>query len=386
MNIPNRTSFGIILYITLIGVITLNLCNLCYSQEIQFSQYNAFPLYLNPASTGQISQNRISLVSRSQWVNIDGAYNTLGFSYDYNLKRMKSGLGLVVLQDESSGGGFSTFTAGGLYAYHLRINRKLFLNSGMRVAYIQQRLDPTKLTFADQLIRNDGSPTYEVFDNLMHDFVDFSWGNIFFYYDSVKASSYWIGIALDHLNTPEISFKDYPGVLPVKYTIHGGGKYLLNKDVRGYPISVISFSFLYKGQLKWDQAELGASYIYRFSERKKSTEREKRGKPSFKKPEVFPSLSETQMPWAYLEAGLAYRGIPFLKRNKAGYLNHDALIILFGFSCNDIKIAYTFDVTISKLSISNTAGAHEISLIYKFIIPHSETGLTKSKKMGDSMF
>lgn len=366
------------------------LCVTGFAQEIQFSQYNDFPLYLNPALTGHIRQQRIAFISRSQWVNIDGAFDTKGFSYDYNLGKLKSGLGLVVVQDETSGGGLTTFNVGGLYAYHLRISRTFFLNFGVRVAYNQQRLDPSNLTFADQLIRNDGSATVEVFDNLVHDFMDYSWGNVLFYIDSVNAKNYWLGISLNHLNRPKIPFQQYKGILPVAYLIHGGGRYLLNKDLKGFPTSVISFSFLYKSQLKWDQAELGASYILSIpgkQERIIRKKKKKRSKPKFiptdKQFTNFTSLSETQMPKSYLEGGLSYRGIPLLKKYKPGYMNHEAMIILFALSYNDIKITYTFDITISKLGLSNSAGAHEVSLVYQYIIPHSGK---KGKYVRKSLF
>jgi len=373
-----------------------------FSQEIQFSKYDAMPLYLNPALTGQVKQQRLAIASRSQWMKIDGAFNTMGVSYDYNWKRIKSGLGLVVLQDESSNGGFSTFTVAGLYAYHLRVNQKLFFNSGVRVAYIQQKLDLGKLTFADQLIRKDGSQTVEVFDNLKHDFVDISWGNIFFYYDSVKATSYWLGIAFDHLTSPKISFKDEDGKMPVKTTVHGGGRFLLARDDKGYPNDLIGISVLYKSQLKWGQAELGASYIRRipsqkqvFKEWKKSQpkveprykdlEKGKRSKgspkytPSSRNKMDYISLSETQMPMAYVEVGLSYRGLPFLKQYTPGHVNHDAVILLFGLGYYDIKVFYTFDITISKLGLTNSAGAHEVALMYKFFVQTTGKGKTKRK-------
>ncbi|MFT4757007.1 MAG: hypothetical protein ACI91R_001657 [Vicingaceae bacterium] len=62
--------------------------------------------------------------------------------------------------------------------------------------------------------------------------------------------------------------------------------------------------------------------------------------------------------------------------------NNDAVIILVGYSVPDrnIRIGYSYDVTVSRLA-TNTAGAHEISMVYeiaskkkkqrsrKFIVP-----------------
>ena len=368
----------------LIITLFMSFCSLGYAQEIQFSQYRSFPLYVNPAMTGNVAQQRVALVSRNQWLGIQGAFNTVGFSYDVNWKKIKSGLGLIVAQDETSNGGFSTFTAGGLYSYHIRISRLLYLNSGLRVSFVQQKLNPDKLTFADQLIRNDGSSTYEQFGNLTNNFVDFSWGNVLFFSDSSsQARSYWLGFALDHLSTPQISFKDYEGKMPIKFTVHAGAQYRLNKNEIGFPENVISFSFLYKSQLKWDQAEIGASWIRRLPHKKRTLDEWKKVQPKFEPSykQNFGKLSRSDMPMplVYLEMGLTYRGLPMVKKYGPGHPNHEAVIVLIGFSYYKFMLAYTFDITISKLKISNTGGAHELSLVYNFEIPASEKKLLKKK-------
>ena len=370
----------------LIAVIA-SFCIKCHAQEIQFSQYRSFPLYVNPATTGNIEQQRIALVSRNQWMGIKGAFNTVGFAYVFNGKKIKIGLGLIVAQDETSNGGFSTFTAGGLYSYHIRLTRLLHLNSGLRVSFVQQKLNPDKLTFGDQLIRNDGSATYETFGTLSHNFVDFSWGNILFFSDSSsQAKSYWLGFALDHLSKPRISFVDYEGKMPIKFTIHAGAQYRLNQNEIGFPENVISFSLLYKSQLKWDQAELGVSWIRRLPHKKRTLVEWKKVQakfePSYLQNFGKVSRSKMPMPLVYLEMGLTYRGLPFVKKYGPGHPNNEAVIILIGFSYYKFMLAYTFDITISKLKISNTGGAHELSLVYNFAIPVSEKRVGKriSKK------
>ena len=362
----------------LVLILTINgFCSKVYAQEIQFSQYQSFPMYINPATTGNIEQQRVALVSRNQWMGIKGAFNTVGFAYDVNWKKIKSGLGLIVAQDQTSDGGFSTFTAGGLYSYHIRLSRAIYLNSGLRVSFVQQKLNPNKLSFADQLIRNDGSATYENFGNMTNSFVDFSWGNVLFFGDSSsKAKSYWLGFALDHLSKPQITFLDYDGKMPIKLTVHAGAQYRLNQNEIGFPENVISFSILYKSQLKWDQAEVGFSWIRRLPHKKRTLVEWKnvqpKFEPSYRQNFGKPSRSKMPMPLVYLEMGLKYRGLPFIKKYGPGHPNNEAVIVLIGLSYYKFMIAYTFDITISKLKISNTGGAHEVSLVYKFAKPVSE--------------
>lgn len=344
-----------------------------FSQDAQVSQYDAFPLYVNPALTGYTYKNRFSLLSRMQWVNIEGAYRTFGVSYDCNLKSIHSGLGLLAMQDETSAGAFATTSAGGLYSYHLRIKNRLFFNTGTRVSYFQQRLMPEKLVFADQLIRNDGSATVEVFNNLNHNFLDIGWGALFFYHDSVEVRNFTAGLALDHLNLPENSFREEKSRLPVKLTIHASGMLRLSKDMKNYPKHLISATILYKRQLKWEQAEGGLSYICSLPDPKKPLEGSPRKKiimamPKFGDlngvPLVAASKNEMQMPSVYLQAGVFYRGTP-LKSNQYGYMSRDAVVFLLGINFHKTRIGYTYDFTISKLGNSGSGGSHEVSLTYK---------------------
>lgn len=310
-----------------------------------------------------------------QWVDIEGAYRTFGFSYDCNLKKINSGLGLLAMQDETSAGAFATTSAGGHYSYHLRIKDRLFFNSGTRVSYLQQRLMPEKLVFTDQLMRNDGSPTVEVFENLNHSFLDIGWGALILFHDSIEVRNFTMGFAIDHLNIPDNSFKEEKGRLPIKYNVHASGLYRLAKDMKNYPKHLVHFSFLYKRQLKWEQAEAGLSYILGLPDPQKPLEGNSRKKikmpmPKFGELSSIPlnpaTKAEMQMPSVHLQAGIFYRGIPIVKKKQYGYKNQDAVVFLFGINYHKWRIGYTYDLTISKLSLSSSGGSHELSLTYKF--------------------
>ena len=47
------------------------------------------------------------------------------------------------------------------------------------------------------------------------------------------------------------------------------------------------------------------------------------------------------------------------------YRNKDALIVLFGYELGLVKVGYSYDVTVSSLSMA-TSGSHEISLQINF--------------------
>ncbi|MGZ3885417.1 MAG: type IX secretion system membrane protein PorP/SprF, partial [Bacteroidia bacterium] len=58
--------------------------------------------------------------------------------------------------------------------------------------------------------------------------------------------------------------------------------------------------------------------------------------------------------------------IPF-KHYKPGYQNNESIAVLIGFEIpnKNLRVGYSYDLTISKLTINNTAGSHEVSLVYE---------------------
>jgi hypothetical protein len=60
------------------------------------------------------------------------------------------------------------------------------------------------------------------------------------------------------------------------------------------------------------------------------------------------------------------------------YRNNDAIIPLFGYQINDLKMTFNYDATISSLSKSNlTRGAYEISIVKSGIFPSSQGRQTR---------
>jgi type IX secretion system PorP/SprF family membrane protein len=288
-------------------------------QDPQFSQFYASPLYLNPAMTGNTQQGRIAAIYRNQWAAVPAsaadAFKSYAFSYDHNILKISSGVGLQFVRDRAGTGGLRFTDIAGLYAYHLTITRNLHLNAGMRFGYTTRDIDFTRLTFGDQLLRNDGSATNEVFVTNKISYFDVGSGIILY------APRFWFGTAFNHINEPNQSFTGTEAPLPMKYSAHGGVNIPVKKNAKGIAISNVTIA------------------------------------ANFKRSPVI--------------LGMWYRGIPVLKSYQPGYLNNDAIICLAGFSFDDygISFGYSYDITISRL-VKNTAGSHEISLIYEYVTPY----------------
>jgi type IX secretion system PorP/SprF family membrane protein len=307
--------------IILIGFLTI-FSSASFAQDIQFSQFFASSMYLNPAFTGNTIQHRWIGIYRNQWPSIPGAFVSYSFSYDNHLSKLNSGVGLIVTQDKAGSGGLRFTNVGGLYSYYFQVNRNLTVRFGTKLSYTFRNYDQSKLRFQDQIIT--GSPATIEKLNEGTSYPDFNVGTI------IYSHKYWFGFAFDHINRPDQSFLSQETNLPIKWSIHGGYKFTLNEgDAKGKGGTYLSPSINYKAQEKWDQLDIGAS------------------------------INKNALTF-----GLAYRGIPFFKRYKPGFANNDAIILLVGVQANNLKIGYSYDITISKLG-GNTGGAHEISITYE---------------------
>jgi type IX secretion system PorP/SprF family membrane protein len=152
----------------------------------------------------------------------------------------------------------------------------------------------------------------------------------------------WLGIAANHLTTPNQSIIDESAPLPIKLSFHGGFKIPLKSGVVGSGVYArpsersISPAFQYRHQGDFDQMDLGMYF--------------------------------TAEP---LVIGTWYRGVPF--KNVDGVVNNESIVLLLGFTRiggkstagtrDGLTIGYSFDFTISKLG-AGSGGAHEFSLVY----------------------
>lgn len=296
-----------------------------FSQDPQFSQFYAAPLYLNPALTGATKGGRIAGNYRSQWPGSGANFTSGSFSFDQNIRRVNSGVGLFFINDNAGKNGLKYTGAGASYAYNVNITRFHSVRAGIRVMNYWRSIDKSGLVFGDQLINNTETSNSVGAVNQSKNYLDLAGGAMFY------SKNYWIGVSVDHLTRPNLALYTVNDRLPMKYSLHAGYNYPLTISPKGDATSKITAAINYKGQKKWDQLDLGFYY--------------------------------TRNP---IVLGLWYRGLP-LKKNpdkSIAYSNRESFIFLFGVILGELRIGYSYDLTSSKLT--NTGGAHEISLIYEW--------------------
>jgi type IX secretion system PorP/SprF family membrane protein len=311
------------------------------AQDPQFSQFYAAPLYLNPAFAGSTNQGRAGINYRNQWPAIDANFTTISAFADFYLEDYKSGVGVIINRDYVNLVGLSSISLALQYSYDLQITKKLSFRPGFQAAIYNRSINFGRLTFGDQFNTDTGQPTNPTAEQLRGSnkfFPDISAGGVFY---TPRA---WFGVAAFHLTQPNQSISGADSPLAIKYSVHGGYKFLMRPGIMGNGVyarkSERSFSptFQYRHQGPFDQLDVG-SYLTL-------------------EPVMF---------------GLWYRGIPF--KQVEGFTNNESIVMLVGLTIlrgdskrqDVLNVGYSYDYTVSKLG-PGSGGSHEFSLVYTFPI------------------
>jgi type IX secretion system PorP/SprF family membrane protein len=298
----------ILLALSIVSIETIS------AQDPEFTQFYSNQLYLNPAFAGSKRCPRVVMNYRNQWPNISGSYITTAVAYDQRVEGLNGGLGFIVLQDNAAQT-LKTTRASAIYAYSINVTRKFTVNLGAEATFFQKSLDWNKLTFGDMIDPRRGF-VYQTSDqprgNTVSN-VDFSAGLVGY------SELFYFGFAAHHLTRPQEGFiaQTEDSRLPMKITGHigamlptGGNQFTKSK-------TFISPNLLFRSQGTFTQLNMGV----------------------------------------YIKSGILTYG--------AWYRNKDAFILSLGIDADNLRIGYSYDVTVSKLSM-RSGGAHEVSLAIIF--------------------
>jgi type IX secretion system PorP/SprF family membrane protein len=310
--------------ILLINAVAVLLSLNIYAQDAEFSQFYAAPLHLNSALAGISYGPRVNLNYRNQWPNIDKGYVTYAASYDQHFDKIRGGVGLAFNADRIAGGVIQNYSVQAMYAYQLAFSHKFGLKLAVSGGILSRQLDWNKLTFQDQIdpiygfsdasgIPNPTSEAVPQQTNLL--MPDFGAGFLAF------TPKFYAGVGVKHLNVPKQSFyNDKDNRLPMRFAIHGG--YVIDLTPKKKKDDIyLAPNILLVQQSNFSQLNVGTYFNYNF-----------------------------------IYAGAFYRNT---------IRNSDAVIALLGFKIQYVRIAYSFDFTMSKLSL-NSGGAHELSLTFNW--------------------
>lgn len=289
-----------------------------YSQDPEFTQFYANPLYLNPAFAGTARCPRIIMNYRNQWPGISGTYVTYSVSYDQHVDAVGGGLGLLVTNDKAGRGILTTTNISGIYSYHLVVTRDFSLKFGFQGTFAQKAVDWDKLTWGDEIDDRYGFvfQTNELQPSATTvTYADFSAGILGY------SKNFYMGAAAHHLFQPDEHFLNQTSILPMKITGHLGAVIPMGGGRLG-------------GGAKRTQSSISPNVLY-----------------------------QMQQDFRQLNLGMYVNKGPIV--GGVWYRNLDAFIVLLGIQDDMFKFGYSYDLTISRLSTA-TAGAHELSFQLQF--------------------
>lgn len=300
---------------------------LTVAQDMHFTQFYSSPLVLNPALAGADVCSRASLTYRNQWPGIKKTYRSYLLSLDHFFHTKNIGAGFMIANDVAGTGNLRTTIVNGSIAYEAKLTKKLYMRLGAQPAIVVKSLNYDDLLFGDQIARGGSSVATVESPADTKTFFDVGAGGLLY------TKTHWVGISAFHLNKPNQSMRGEPtGILPVKFSIHAGGKFEVNpkkEEREEFQRKFISPALNYRHQNKFDQLDIGFYYTQ----------------------SVF-------------NLGLWYRGIPLFKSYAPGYRNNDAIAIITGVKTPRFNFGYSYDITISRLTMLSR-GAHEITISYQ---------------------
>ena len=307
MNMYKNISILIITLGMLLGAKT------SFGQDPEFTQFYSNPLYLNPAFAGSKVCPRVAVNHRNQWANLSGSFVTTSASYDQMVSSISGGLGVLVMTDNAAKT-MKTTRFSGMYAYNQAVTRKFSINLGVEATFFQKSIDWDKLTFGDMIDDRRGFvyPSNDIRRDAPKSGIDFSAGAIGY------TENFFFGFAAHHITEPEETLISGESKLPMKLTGHAGAIIPIGSG----------------GKYKSSDASVSPNILFR-----------QQG--------TFTQLNMG----VYIKKGPLTGGI--------WYRNQDAFITSLGIETDFFKIGYSYDVTVSKLSLAS-GGSHELSLGLNF--------------------
>jgi type IX secretion system PorP/SprF family membrane protein len=304
----------------LLVILLLILTKQISGQDVEFSQYYANPIYLNPAFAGSEDYTRVALNYKALLPSSYGNYSIYSASIDKYYDELGGGIGFQIMNDRQAQGVINNLSLGLVYSYHIRLKKNWSLNAGLKLGYNINTVNGNNLIMTDMIDPSTGVSGTNSESGLYQKslYFDFSAG-ILSWYDR-----YYFGVSVDHLTKPQISLgSDDPGPIYRKYTFHGGVEIpFINTIYKEY--MTLSPNIIYQQQGKASKINLGL-YLNRNA----------------------------------LSAGL------WLRSNTQ--LNFTGAVFMLGYITDYSTFAYSYDIPFYLNGVNGVIyGSHEVTFLYKF--------------------
>ena len=238
-----------------IGLMLMTMNPLFAQREPQYTQYMYNIGSFNPAYIGSVKRMDISLLYRSQWLDIPGAPRTLRFGTNIPLNNEQHGIGFNVISDEL-GPSTQTYVDVG-YSYEIYVSDFTKLGFGLDVGGSFLNVDFTKGTF-----ENPGEPILDT--EIVKEVYPTIGAGLFLYGDT-----WYLGTSVPNFLTDDLYNAEVATIVEdrLQFNVIGGVVFDVNEDLKFKPAVLANFisgapatvngsaNFLYK-----EAFTLGVSY------------------------------------------------------------------------------------------------------------------------------
>lgn len=293
-------------------------------QKALSSQYMSNYFLLNPAVAGQSRDLNFKAGYRNQWVGFEGAPSTFYLSGETQLFKNRN-RGRKKAQAFHGAGGYiykdvtgPTSRTGVLasYAYHVPLNRTIFLSSGIFAGVQQYSFNENKIHLANG--SNEQDPVTNVGSSTSF-MPDLSVGTY------LHSKEFFVGVSLFQvLGNKIFEFENSqdPSRLTRHLFVSGGYNFEIDRSITVVPSILLKYA--HPAPL---QADVNVKGIYNFNNRRKG---------------------QNDLVWA----GLSYR-------------TEDAIVGLVGGQfMEQYELNYSYDLTVSRMR-HHSSGSHEITIGYR---------------------
>lgn len=305
-----------------------------FSQDIHFSNWNMSPLNVNSANAGMFDgDGRLIFNYRNQWKTVKVPYNTLSFGGDFNLKKSlvkgtEEAVGIILNHDGAGDGNYKITDVKIPISHKLSFikDTTLTIAIGIMPGITSIGINSNNLSYDKQWdgdAYNEGLANGENFARQNKIFADVSLGTVIQKQINQKIKVN-VGYSLNHLNKPNISFYNTPGVvLRPRHMEQVQVQFSFNN------ISSIMLEYYGQQQQAFKENLVGLSYYYTIDPKSNTI----------------------------LNVGVL---------SRLG----DAFITTLGLQYNNMRLQASYDYNYSQFKkATNGRGAFEISLIYIYARP-----------------
>lgn len=208
-----------------------------------FSQYYAYPMFLNPGLTGVMDgEYRVTGIYRSQWNNINNGFSTAGVSGELSTSKNLN-LGVNVINQSAGGGAYNNLNGYVSVAYTgVKFGKEGThrVSIGLSAGAINRHYNVSKFTSGSQWTPIGFDPATSVNEQLTKtSATTFDAGAGVLYFDATpgKKANIYAGFSAYHLTQPTDPFilSGTDEKMPVRYTGHAGIKLSLSDQVSVTP-------------------------------------------------------------------------------------------------------------------------------------------------------